>query len=220
MRPPIYVRPLTDAERAAVRAMPPVDSALRDELALARTEASPALLGERIAEPALNVRGLQSGAVGALAANAIPTEARASVDFRLVPAQTPERVRSLVEAHLRREGWTVTHDSATADLRRRTPRLVRLQWEGGYPGVRTPADHPAARAVIAVLPDAVVVPTLGGSLPMYHFADVLKTPLVVVPIVNYDNNQHAANENLRLQNLWDGIETYAALYARLGSAWR
>jgi hypothetical protein len=55
---------------------------------------------------------------------------------------------------------------------------------------------------------------------MYHFADVLKTPVLVVPIVNYDNNQHAANENLRVQNLWDGIESYAALFARLGAEWR
>ena len=30
-----------------------------------------------------------------------------------------------------------------------------------------------------------------------------------------DDNQHAADENLRLQNLWDGIEIYAALFADL-----
>jgi len=47
-----------------------------------------------------------------------------------------------------------------------------------------------------------------------------KTPVVGVPIANHDNNQHAANENLRLQNLWDGIETCAALLTRLGHVWR
>jgi acetylornithine deacetylase/succinyl-diaminopimelate desuccinylase-like protein len=215
------VRPLTAPERRAIRAMPPVDVALRDELLLGRVEGGDSvLLAERIARPALNVRGIQAGAVGAQAANAIPTEARASVDFRLVPDQTPERVRRLVEAHLRRQGWTVVHDSATAAQRRASPRLVRLEWEGGYAGVRTPAAHPAARAVAAVLPRAVVVPTLGGSLPMHHFAEVLRTPLVVVPIVNYDNNQHAANENLRIGNLWEGVETYALLFARLGAEWR
>jgi acetylornithine deacetylase/succinyl-diaminopimelate desuccinylase-like protein len=45
---------------------------------------------------------------------------------------------------------------------------------------------------------------------------VLGAPLVVLPMVNHDNSQHAANENLRLQNLWDGIETFAALVARMG----
>jgi acetylornithine deacetylase/succinyl-diaminopimelate desuccinylase-like protein len=39
----------------------------------------------------------------------------------------------------------------------------------------------------------------------------VKTVTISVPIVNYDNNQHAENENVRLQNLWDGIETFAAL---------
>ena len=51
---------------------------------------------------------------------------------------------------------------------------------------------------------------------MYLFAG-LGAPVIGVPIVNHDNNQHAANENLRLRNLWDGIEVYAPLLARLGA---
>jgi acetylornithine deacetylase/succinyl-diaminopimelate desuccinylase-like protein len=43
---------------------------------------------------------------------------------------------------------------------------------------------------------------------------------VIVPMVNSDNNQHAANENLRIQNLWDGIELYATIFVRLGALWR
>ena len=53
---------------------------------------------------------------------------------------------------------------------------------------------------------------------MYLFEEVLAVPVIGLPIANHDNNQHAANENLRLQNLWDGIEVYAALIARLGLA--
>jgi acetylornithine deacetylase/succinyl-diaminopimelate desuccinylase-like protein len=60
------------------------------------------------------------------------------------------------------------------------------------------------------------VTTLGGSVPLHHFGEVLGAPTVILPIANPDNNQHAANENLRLQNLWDGIELYAAVLARLG----
>jgi acetylornithine deacetylase/succinyl-diaminopimelate desuccinylase-like protein len=63
----------------------------------------------------------------------------------------------------------------------------------------------------------VVLPTLGGSLPVYLFAE--RAPLIGIPIVNHDNNQHAANENLRIQNLWDGIEVFAGLLARLGTEW-
>jgi acetylornithine deacetylase/succinyl-diaminopimelate desuccinylase-like protein len=56
---------------------------------------------------------------------------------------------------------------------------------------------------------------VGGSVPLYEFDDVLQMPVIGVPIVNHDNGQHAANENLRLKNLWDGIDTYAALLAEL-----
>jgi acetylornithine deacetylase/succinyl-diaminopimelate desuccinylase-like protein len=56
----------------------------------------------------------------------------------------------------------------------------------------------------------VKLPTLGGSVPLYQFTDVLGVPTVGVPIVNHDNNQHSPNENLRLGNLWSGIEVLAA----------
>jgi acetylornithine deacetylase/succinyl-diaminopimelate desuccinylase-like protein len=65
----------------------------------------------------------------------------------------------------------------------------------------------------------IAMPTLGGSLPMYMFEQVLKTPLIVLPIVNHDNSQHAANENLRLQNLWDGMVVYAGIMSELGRRW-
>jgi acetylornithine deacetylase/succinyl-diaminopimelate desuccinylase-like protein len=59
------------------------------------------------------------------------------------------------------------------------------------------------------------MPMLGGSVPMRIFADALRMPIIGVPLANYDNNQHGANENLRIQNLWDGIEIYAALLTDL-----
>ena len=49
---------------------------------------------------------------------------------------------------------------------------------------------------------------------------MLGAPLITVPIVNHDNNQHGENENLRIQNLWDGIELLAGIIARLGIEWR
>ncbi|HYI08093.1 MAG TPA: hypothetical protein VEK57_03390 [Thermoanaerobaculia bacterium] len=57
----------------------------------------------------------------------------------------------------------------------------------------------------------IKLPTLGGSVPLYLFTEHLHVPALGVPIVNHDNNQHGANENLRLQNLWDGIEVFAAI---------
>ena len=219
------VRPLTGAERRAIAALPPVDSALRHSLGLARTEANDAPLAARIMQPALNVRGIRVGAVGAQAANAIPTEARASFDFRLVPNETPDRVRELVNAHLARQGYFVTSDSVTMAMRLAHPRIARVEWDrGGYPAQRTAMDAPVSRAVVRAVADGageapLVVPTMGGSGPTYLFEGILHTPVIMLPIANYDDNQHAANENLRLRNLWNGIEMYAGLLARLGPDW-
>jgi acetylornithine deacetylase/succinyl-diaminopimelate desuccinylase-like protein len=75
---------------------------------------------------------------------------------------------------------------------------------------------PVARAVLVAAGDKVaVLPMLGGSVPLYMVDEVFHVPVVGLPIVNHDDNQHAADENLRLQNLWEGIETYAAMMAEL-----
>jgi acetylornithine deacetylase/succinyl-diaminopimelate desuccinylase-like protein len=131
--------------------------------------------------------------------------------------------RGLVEAHLEKGGYHVVQTAPDAETRRAHPRVVRLEWEEGYAAMATPMDLPVARAVPAILDEAlddpvVRVPLLGGSLPLVRFQEALETPLIILPIVNHDNNQHAADENLRLGHLWRGIEAYAALLARLGPA--
>jgi len=65
----------------------------------------------------------------------------------------------------------------------------------------------------------LLVPTHGGSLPMHTFAVETGAPLITLPIVNHDNNQHGADENLRIQNLRDGIEVFGQVLARLGTLW-
>ncbi len=217
------VRALTEVERRAVAAMPPIEEELARELGIARSEAG-GTLQERIMLPALNVRGLAAGDVGERARNAIPTEAQASLDFRLVPDQRPERVRELVEGHLRAQGWHVVREAPDLATRRSHARLLRSVWDAGYPAAWTSMELPVSRAVAKIVGEAtgrppIETPTLGGSLPLHLFADVLGAPLITVPTVNHDNNQHAADENLRLQNLWDGIEIYALLMARLGEEW-
>jgi acetylornithine deacetylase/succinyl-diaminopimelate desuccinylase-like protein len=218
------VQPPSSTERAAIAAAPAADSALRAELLLAATEANNARLMERIMLPALNVRGISGGGVRRLAANAVPTTANASIDFRLVPRQTPSRVRELVEDHVRKQGFIVLHRDPTPEERLSHTRIIRMDWEEGYPASRSDMSSAVSRAVIRATEmgaggRVIVVPTSGGSLPLYHFTEVLGAPLVTVPMVNHDNNQHAANENLRLQNLFDGMQVYAAIIAHLGRLW-
>jgi acetylornithine deacetylase/succinyl-diaminopimelate desuccinylase-like protein len=215
------VRPLSDSEKRAIAEVPGVDGELEKEFGIARPEGAGASLVELLHRPALNVRGISAGHVGAEAANVIVPEARASIDFRLVPNETPESVRKKVEAFLENEGWFIVRDTPDPAARLAHPKIARVDWEaGGYPPARTSMDLPFSRAVVAAAeralgPDVVKMPTLGGSIPMYLFQDGGRVPVVGVPIANHDNNQHSANENIRLRNLWDGIELYAALFAEL-----
>jgi acetylornithine deacetylase/succinyl-diaminopimelate desuccinylase-like protein len=213
------VRPLSDIEREALAAIPNIDSDLKRELGLGRLEGDGKPLNEQILMPALNLRGFLAGHVEEQASNTISTDARASIDFRLVPAQTPEKVRERVERHIAAQNFFIVHDTPDAATRIAHPNVVKLVWGPGYRAARTAMDLPISRRVVTVITAAqgvppYVLPSLGGSVPMYLFQRG-NMPVVGLPIVNHDNNQHAANENLRIQNLWDGIEIFAALFTNL-----
>jgi hypothetical protein len=52
---------------------------------------------------------------------------------------------------------------------------------------------------------------LGGSLPLVLFEEYLGAKPITIPVVNFDNNQHAENENVMVGYLWEGIETMATI---------
>ena len=106
-----------------------------------------------------------------------------------------------------------------AAARLASAKIVKVEWGSGYPASRTPLDLPFSCELAAIMAAAghepIRLPTVGGSLPMDLFQQGGKVPVIAFPIANHDDNQHAANENLRLQNLWDGIEVFAAFFASL-----
>jgi acetylornithine deacetylase/succinyl-diaminopimelate desuccinylase-like protein len=215
------VRPLGRSAREAIAAAPPVDEQLKRDLALGWTESQPTPLAERITRPAVNLLGFSVGQVGDKAKNAISPMARAVVGFRLVPDVTPKAIRTAVETHIRSQGFHIVHEEPDEAVRREHAKVVWLEWETDYPALWTDMDLPVSKTVARVVDEAidgpiVLTPSMGGSLPLYIFSEILGAPpIVVVPIANHDNNQHAPNENLRIANLWLGIEIYAALMARL-----
>ena len=213
------VRPLTTAEEAALSHLPPVEYALKQEFGIGRSEGNEGLTSS-LMRPALNIRGIRSGQIGEAAANAIPIDAKISIDFRLVPDQTPQTVRAKFETFLKSKGWTIVVNEPDVATRLAHPRIVRIEWGSGYPAFRSDMSTPIAEAVIATASKAAqnpvaVLPMMGASVPIHLFADIFGVPVIGLPIVNHDNSQHAANENQRLQNLWDGIQTYATMMASL-----
>lgn len=215
------VRMPSAAEKRAISRLPQPDTLLLRELLLASPERGEGLLAERILLPALNVRGINGGQTGPSAPNAIPMIADASIDFRLVPHQTPEGVMKAVERHLRALGYTIVNHEPTDAERRQTPRLLWLQWEAGYPGMRTSVETPEVQTLIQTLTGAtdlpiLTVPSSGGSLGLYFFTQILNAPVVLLSFANYDNRQHGSDENIRIDNLWMGIELIAATMAHFG----
>jgi acetylornithine deacetylase/succinyl-diaminopimelate desuccinylase-like protein len=211
------VEPLGEAERRAIAEAPAYDDELRSQLGLARSEGEGRMLMELINQPSLNINGISSGDVGSLARNVIPTTASAVLDLRLVKGNDLHRQVQHLMAHVRKQGFYVI-DREPTDAERKQHALIAkvTARQGGYNAERTRMDHPISVAVIEAVQitsrePIVKLPTSGGSLPLSIITDHLRTVTITVPIANYDNNQHAENENLRLQNLWDGIETWAAV---------
>ena len=218
------VPPISDGDRALGKALSVTDDSLRASLGLARTEANNAALGERIMLPALNIRGIRTGEVGGGAANAVPTSASVSIDFRLVPDQQPKRICEMVTRHLGSLGYTVATDPNAAARSTDRAHLAYLGCGGGYTSVSVASTLPSVRAVKTLMGRAYgrepfVMPMLGGSLPLFHFVEQLGATVITVPTVNADNSQHAPNENLRIGNLWDAIGVIAELMAGLGPLW-
>ncbi|MHC4977206.1 MAG: M20/M25/M40 family metallo-hydrolase [Planctomycetota bacterium] len=210
------IEPLSELERAALDNVPHVDATLMEDLQLARAEGDEPY-AERLLLPSLNIRGIRSASVGEEARNVVPNIAQASLDIRLVRGCEPEHMIDLVERHIERQGYHIVREDPDENTRRQHLRIARIARQSGYPSARTSMDVPIVRDVIkaaqrAAGDDLVLLPSLGGSLPLYLFTEGLGKPIVICPVVNHDNNQHAEDENVRLGNLLDGIEMLATIF--------
>jgi len=214
------VIPLSKSEREALAQMPPVEAQLQRELGIRRPERTGSL-NENLSLPSLNINGFAAAGVGEKSANVIPTQAVASIDLRLVAGNDWRRQQQKVIDHIRTQGFYLTEQVPTDEERMAHDHICRVLRSDGYNAQKTPMDDPLARRVVravqAALPEpALLLPTLGGSLPLFIFEQRLGIRPVTVPIANHDNNQHAENENIRIGNLWDGIEIFASVMQAFG----
>ena len=208
---------LTDEERQILAAVPDRGDELMRFFGIQRTEQVGANLQEALQYPSLNIRGLQSGDVGDQARTIIPDRATAEIDVRLVKETDAEKMLQRVIAHMSAQGFHVLMNAEPDDdTRARYPRIVRVSrvsWTNAY---RTEMTLPESRELIGALERAWGEPpirtrTMGGTVPIDFFIQALGIPAIGVPVVNFDNNQHSHNENLRLQNLWDAVISLAAV---------
>ncbi len=199
---------LTDAERAAMAALPFDEDAYRQRIGV------PVLVGEvgfsvlerKGARPSLDVNGIWGGFTGEGSKTIIPAHAHAKVSCRLVIAQEPERVFEALRAYVAE----IAPPGVTTTVR---------QLGGGRPSL-TPQDHPAtraaARALEATFGVAPVYIREGGSIPVCaSFESILGLPVVMLGFTQPDERAHAPNEWLDLNNYETGIRTFARMWDEL-----
>lgn len=210
------VVPLGQLEKKAIRNLPRFDDSLRTQLGFVMAEGGGRTLAELINEPSLNINGIASAEVGSLSRNVIPTTATVALDLRLVKNIDYRKQYARLVDHIRRQGFTVLDHAPSEAERLRYRRIATVTSRDGYNAERTAMDLPISKLVLAAVQSVfpgrtLAIPTLGGSLPLSIIGDALHVPTITVPIANYDNNQHAEDESIRIQNLFDGIETWAAI---------
>jgi acetylornithine deacetylase/succinyl-diaminopimelate desuccinylase-like protein len=207
------VRPLTDAERAEWKRLPFSEKKYRKDLGAPKLfgESGYTVLERVWGRPTLEVNGLLSGFTGDGAKTVIPAVAMAKISMRLVPDQHPDRIASLVEAHLRK-------------ITPKTVELTVTKMHGGRPWI-TSYDNPfvqaAGRAIEQGFGKTPVFCREGGSIPVVStFQEELGVPAVLFGVGLPDENAHAPNERLDLGNFHNGIVASAILYEEIAKVGR
>ena len=210
------VIPLSATEKAALSKAPDVEKELKKKIGFLKEDMKGKSLNESINLPSLNINGIESSNVGTIQANVIPVSATAVLDLRLVLGNDWKKQQQKVIDHIVSQGFYITEKIPTDEERAAHEKIVQVTKSTGSNASRTSMDWPLAQKIVEAVQkttkDPVLqIPTLGGTLPVEDFVKVLNAKFLIVPIANYDNNQHAENENIRIKNLRDGIDMMASI---------
>ncbi len=202
------VAPLSRAERKALNALPWKEKEFR------KTVGAPGLCGEKgysIVEqvwvrPTLELNGIWGGYTGEGSKTVIPSKAYAKFSTRLVPHQDPGKISRLVGRH----------------IRKLLPKTVESKFElmsTGKPWV-APYTHPFFEVAHVALEKGfgkrAVFIREGGSIPFVtQMHDMFKVPCVLMGFGLPDENAHAPDEHIALENYFGGIKSMAHFYQGL-----
>jgi acetylornithine deacetylase/succinyl-diaminopimelate desuccinylase-like protein len=211
------ITPLTPEEQAMLDAVPDSADRLKALFGIAAPEDPERSLQASLQRPSFIVRGMSSMFTGGGARTVVPDRGVASIDIRLVKETPSDKMIEKVRAHLIKQGYHVVSEDPDDKTRAAHSKIVKLAvGAGGTNAYRTSPVAPISIALADAMTKMfgeppVRIRTSGGTVPIAHFIDALGFPAISVPIVNFDNNQHGENENLRLGHLWRGVVTLAAV---------
>jgi acetylornithine deacetylase/succinyl-diaminopimelate desuccinylase-like protein len=202
-----HVRPITEAERKHLETLPFDEAQIKQDFGFSeyvKGLRGPDLLAKHFFQPTCTICGLKSGYQGEGSKTVLPNAASAKVDFRLVPDLTPDLVTELLRAHLDRRGF---QDVQIASLHGTMPARSPLD------ALVVEAGKAAARATYGA--DPVIYPTSPGSGPLHTLCP--QTPTVMAGVGNANSRLHAPNENIWLQDYFEGIRFVGELIRRFAA---
>ena len=199
-----HVRLPTEAERTNLGRLPFAEEQIKKDFGFGEFVqglSGEDLLVKHFYEPTCTICGLQSGYQDEGAKTVLPNVASAKVDFRLVPDLTPELVVDLLRAHLDRQGFSD----------------IEIEWVLGLRPARSSLEAPFVQACVAAAEATygakpVIYPTSPGSGPLYTLCR--ETPTVMAGVANANSRLHAPNENVYVQDYFEGIRFVGELIHR------
>lgn len=203
---------LTEEDKKALSEIPEDMDEINNTLGIAKPDAVGATYQEAMQYPTLNVRGLRAAWVGKEVRTIIPEEAIAEIDMRLVVETPGDKMVGLLKQYVELHGFHLVDGEPTDDERMKYPKLASMTYGLGSEPFRTDLNtelgHWLSRAHTKMFGENYVkVRTTGGSQPIAPFIQTLNVPAVSVRIPNPDNSIHSPNENIRVGNFFEGIET-------------
>ena len=204
------VLPLSKKERDAYRKLPWSDAKYARELGVAKLygEKGYSTLERVWARPTLECNGIWGGFTGEGAKTVLPSKASAKISMRLVPNQNSTRAAKLFEKHIKK-------------IAPKTVKVTVRNLHGGEPAI-TPIDSPGVQAAVAALEKGFGKKPLyqreGGSIPIVvQFKQLLGLDTVLLGFGLPDENAHAPDEFINLDNFYGGIRTSVHFFNELPS---
>ncbi len=202
----------TEADVKAMEAVPESMEEIQAELGIAAAEKVGTSYQEAMQYPSLNVRGMRAAWVGKEVRTVIPSEAVIEIDIRTVKETPAKRQVELVRQFIADQGYNFVKDEPTDADRKAYSKLVSFDYRIGSEPFRAEMESDFGywleKGMSSVFGEKYIKTRLtGGSQPMAPFINILGVPAVSVRIPNPDNSIHAPNENIRIGNYLEGIQT-------------
>ncbi len=158
----------------------------------------------RTYEPTANIQGIIAGYTGPGTKTIVPNEARAKLDFRLIPNIQPDAAIAKLKAHL------IKHGFGHIEVKYR---------DGTEPPYKISVKEDISQAIIAAATEVY------GELPIVNGVSaegaILKhvwIPCVLTGFANPGANLHAPDENIHVDKYISGIKYAAAIMEHFGKS--